>query len=223
MKIGVLGTGVVGQTLGGKLVELGHEVKMGARQAGNEAAAAWAKSAGKSASEGTFADAAAFGEVVVNATAGAFSLDALSAAGGAENLDGKVLIDVANPLDFSEGLPPKLTVGNTDSLAEQIQREYPETKVVKTLHTMTADVMVEPSIVPGSHSVFVAGEDAGAKETVIALLHDFGWPAEDVMDLGSLAASRGTEAYVTLWLRFWGSTGTRLFNIQVLTAEDAEE
>ncbi len=218
MRFGVLGTGVVGQTLGGKLVSLGHEVTMGSRQAGNEVAAAWTKSAGGSASEGTFADAAASAETVINATAGAVSLEALGAA-GAENLDGKVLIDVANPLDFSAGLPPSLTVGNTDSLGERIQREFPKAKVVKALNTMAADVMVEPGLVPGSHTVFIAGEDAEAKAQVAGLLKDFGWPAEDVLDLGSLAAARGTEAYVTLWLRFWASTGTRILNIKVVSEE----
>ena len=218
MRFGVLGTGVVGQTLGGKLVSLGHEVMMGSRQAGNEVALAWTKSAGGSASEGTFADAAASAETVINATAGAVSLEALAAA-GAENLDGKVLIDVANPLDFSAGLPPSLTVGNTDSLGEQIQREFPKARVVKALNTMAADVMVEPGLVPGSHNVFIAGEDAEAKAEVAGLLKDFGWPAEDVLDLGSVAAARGTEAYVTLWLRFWASTGTRILNIKVVSEE----
>lgn len=216
MKFGVLGTGVAGQTLGGKLVSLGHEVMMGSRQAGNELAVAWTKSAGGSASEGTFADAAAFGETVINATNGAASLEALSAA-GAENLEGKVLIDIANPLDFSAGLPPSLTVGNTDSLGEQIQREFPKARVVKALNTMTAEVMVEPSLVPGSHTALIAGEDTAAKAQVAAMLQDFGWPAEDVLDLGSLAAARGMEAYVTLWLRFWGATGTRIFNIKVVS------
>jgi predicted dinucleotide-binding enzyme len=220
MKFGVLGTGTVGQTLGGKLVSLGHEVKMGSRQAGNEVAVAWTKSAGGPASEGTFSDAAAFGETVINATNGAASLEALQAA-GAENLEGKVLIDVTNPLDFSAGLPPTLTVGNTDSLGEQIQREFPDAKVVKTLNTMSADVMVEPSLVPDSHTVLVAGEDAKAKAQVKAMLQDFGWPAEDVLDLGSIAAARGMEAYVTLWLRFWGATGTRLLNIKLQAASDA--
>ena len=214
MKFGVLGTGSVGQTLGGKLVSLGHEVMMGARQADNEVAVGWVKSVGGSASQGNFADAAAFGDNVINATAGASSLDALAAA-GEENLEGKVLIDVANPLDFSGGLPPSLTVGNTDSLGEQIQRAYPKAKVVKTLNTMAAEVMVEPALVPGRHTVFVAGEDEGAKAVVRGLLQDFGWPSHDILDLGSIAACRGTEAYVTLWLRFWAAAGTRVLNIKV--------
>jgi len=217
MRFGVLGTGVVGQTLGGKLVSLGHEVKMGARQAGNEVAMAWAEANGASASEGSFADAAEHGETVINATAGAASLEALAAA-GAENLSGKLLIDVANPLDFSGGLPPGLTVGNTDSLGEQIQRAYPEARVVKTLNTMASDLMVEPSLVPGSHTVFVAGDDTAAKGQVAELLQAFGWPADDILDLGSLQAARGTEAYVTLWLRFWASTGTRMLNVKVISA-----
>ena len=212
----MLGTGTVGQTLGTKLVELGHEVRMGSRQAANELAVAWAEASGDSASQGTFADAAEFGEIVVNATDGAASLDALTAA-GEQNLGGKVLIDVANPLDFSAGLPPTLTVGNTDSLGEQIQREFPEANVVKTLNTMSADLMVNPGLVPGSHNVFVAGEDADAKKVVASLLQDFGWPAEDVVDLGSIAAARGTEAYVTLWLRFWAAKGTRAINIKLLS------
>ncbi len=134
MKIGVLGTGMVGTTLATKLAELGHEVKMGSRRAGNEKAVEWASRAGPGASEGSFADAAAFGEVVVNATNGMGSLEALEAA-GKDNLAGKVLIDVSNALDFSQGMPPSLIMSNTDSLAEQIQREFPGARVVKSLNT----------------------------------------------------------------------------------------
>src|SRR6266508_4040551 len=158
MRFGLLGTGMAGQTIGGKLVELGHEVKMGSREAGNEKAVAWAAGAGESASEGSFADAAEFGEVVVNATSGTASLEALEAA-GAGNLAGKVLIDIANPLDFSRGRPPTLAVCNDDSLGEQIQRAFPDARVVKALNTMNADVMVEPGLVPGGHTVFVCGND----------------------------------------------------------------
>ena len=143
MRFGVLGTGMVGQAIAGKLVAVGHEVKMGSREAGNEKAVAWASEAGEGASEGSFADAAGFGEVVVNATAGAHSLEALEAA-GAENLAGKVLIDVANALDFSQGMPPTLTVCNDDSLGEQIQRAFPDARVVKALNTINASVMVAP-------------------------------------------------------------------------------
>ena len=148
MRIGVLGTGIAGQTLAGKLVSLGHEVMMGSRQAGNEKAAAWAREAGPLADEGNFAEAAGFGELLVNATAGSASLDALVSA-QPENLTGKVLLDVANPLDFSAGMPPTLTICNTESLGEKIQAAFPEARVVKALNTVNADVMVDPSIVPG--------------------------------------------------------------------------
>src|SRR6185503_8840199 len=173
------------------------------------------KAAGQLASEGTFADAAAFGETVVNATAGGASLDALAAA-GVENLAGKVLIDISNPLDFSRGMPPNLVVCNTDSLGEQIQRAFPETSVVKALNTVNADIMVDPSIVPGSHTIFLCGDDAGAKAMVADLLQSFGWPADDVMDLGELVAARGMEMYLPLWLRLYGAAGTARLNVKVV-------
>ena len=216
MRIGVLGTGTVGQALAAKLVELGHEVKMGSRQAGNEKAVEWAGASGEAATEGSFADAAAFGDAVINATAGAASVEALRAA-GAENLAGKVLIDVANPLDFSQGMPPTLTVCNTDSLGEQIQREFPDARVVKTLNTVNAGVMVEPALVAGSHTVFVCGDDADAKHHVRHMLESFGWPAEDIMDLGPITAARGTEMYLTLWLWLWQAAGTSQLNVKVLS------
>jgi 8-hydroxy-5-deazaflavin:NADPH oxidoreductase len=173
MRIGILGTGTVGQTLGGKLVQLGHDVMIGSRSADNPRAAEWAATAG--ARHGAFDDAAAFAELVFNATAGTASLAALDQAGAA-NLAGKVLVDVANPLDVSAGFPPSLAVTSTDSLAEQIQRAHPDARVVKTLNTMNARVMVEPGIVPGSHDVFLSGDDEGAKADVRGLLLDFGWP-----------------------------------------------
>lgn len=214
MKIGVLGTGGVGQTLASALVAGGHEVKMGSRQAGNEKAVAWARGAGDSASEGSFADAAAFADLVVNATAGAASVQALESA-GADALAGKVILDVSNPLDFSQGFPPFLTVCNTDSVAEQIQRACPGARVVKGLNTMNCDVMVDPSIVPGSHKVFIAGDDPGAKAEVSAVLEGFGWPSGDIIDLGDLTAARGLEMYVAFWLRLYGAVGGGHFNIAV--------
>ena len=215
MRIGVLGTGIVGRTLASKLVSLGHEVMMGSRQSGNEAAAAWAREYGQLADEGSFAEAAGFGELIVNATSGAASLDALVSA-EAENLTGKVLIDVANPLDFSGGMPPTLTVCNTDSLAEQIQRTFPEARVVKTLNTVNADVMVDPAIVPGSHTLFIAGDDADAKATVKGILTDLGWPEEDVMDLGGIQAARGMEMFLALWLPLYSTAGTAHLNVKVV-------
>lgn len=214
MKIAVLGTGMVGETIGSKLVALGHEVKMGSRSATNEKAAAWVKTAGAKASQGTFADAAAFGELLFNCTSGSGSLEALNAA-GKENLKGKVLLDISNPLDFSKGMPPTLFVSNTDSLGEQIQRAFPELKVVKTLNTISAPVMVDPARIPGEHAVFVSGNDAEAKAQVKRLLTEWlGW--KQIIDLGDITTSRGTESYLPLWLRLWGAVGTPDFNIQIV-------
>jgi 8-hydroxy-5-deazaflavin:NADPH oxidoreductase len=217
MRVGVLGTGMVGNAIGGRLVALGHEVMMGAREAGNERARAWAEAAGEGASEGSFADAAAFGELLVNCTAGGHSLEAIEAA-GRENLAGKVLIDVANALDSSGGRPPTLSVANTDSLGEQVQRAFPDAKVVKALNTMNCQVMVDPSRVPGDHAVFVCGDDADAKRQVGELLEAFGWPSARIVDLGGIEAARGTEMYVALWLRLWGTLGTGDFNIALVRA-----
>lgn len=217
MRFAVLGTGMVGRTLAGKLVDLGHEVTMGSRAAGNENATAWAGAAGDRAHEGSFVDAARFGEVIVNATAGTASLDALGAA-GADALAGKVLIDVANPLDFSGGMPPTLSVCNDDSLAERIQRAFPGARVVKALNTVNAEVMVEPAIVPDRHTIFVAGDDDEAKAQVGDLLVAFGWPREDVMDLGALTSARGMEMYLPLWLSLFGASGTSRLNVRVVSA-----
>ena len=212
MRIGVLGTGMVGQTIATKLVELGHEVTMGSRSAGGEKATEWVRTAGGGAAEGSFADAAAHGELVFNCTAGTASIEALRAAGD-EELRGKVLVDVANPLDFSKGMPPTLSVSNDDSLAEQIQRAFPETRVVKALNTVNASVMVNP--IAGSN-LFVCGDDAAAKEQVTGLLGEFGWPADSVLDLGGIDGARGAEMYLPLWLRMMGALGTPSFNIAVV-------
>jgi hypothetical protein len=213
MRIGVLGTGMVGNSIATKLVALGHEVQMGARDAANEKAAEWAAGEGER-SHGTFADAAGFGELVFNCTGGAVSMEALEQA-GEEALRGKVLVDVANPLDFSKGRPPTLTVCNDDSLGEQIQRRFPDARVVKTLNTVNHEVMVDPARIPGEHDVFVCGEDAEAKEQVTELLVSFGWPRERVLDLGGIEAARGTEMYLPLWLRLWGAVGSGQLNIHV--------
>jgi len=216
MKIGVLGTGAVGTTIATKLAQLGHEVKLGARESTNETAAAWAAGAGSGASSGSFAQAAAHGEWVFNCTSGMASLEALHAAGAA-SLAGKILVDVANPLDFSQGMPPTLGISGRDSLGERIQRAFPETKVVKTLNTVNASVMVDPSRVPGAHELFVAGNDAEAKASVRELLVDgFGW--RQVHDLGDISAARATEAYVLFWVRLWGTLGTADFNVHVVRA-----
>ena len=217
MKFGVLGTGRVGTTIATKLELLGHEVKIGSRSAEGENAIACAETSRARAGAGTFAEAAAFGEVVFNCTAGEACLDALGMA-GAQNLDNKVLIDVANPLDRS-GMPPALTISNTDSLGEQIQRTFPGTRVVKTLNTVNHEVMVAPGMVPGEHNIFVSGNDPEAKSQVVDLLGSFGWPRDRVIDLGDITTSRGPEMYLALWLRLLiaGNYDSH-FNIAVIKA-----
>lgn len=214
MKIGIFGTGVVGSIIATKLVSLGHEVKMGSRTANNEKAAAWVSSAGKGATHGTFEDAAKHGAVLFNCTAGLASLEALRLA-GAINLNGKILIDIANSLDFSKGMPPTMEVCNTDSLGEQIQRAYPGVKVVKTLNTTNCGVMVNPSLVPGDHDMFICGNDAAAKTEVLKILKDgFGW--KSVIDLGDISNSRGTEMLLPIWIRLYGVLKTPNFNFKIV-------
>ena len=213
MKIGVFGTGMVGNAIATKLVQVGHDVRMGSRTAGNDKATGWVKSAGGRASEGSFADAAAFGELLFNCTSGDASLAALRAAGDA-NLKGKVLIDVSNPLARTpEGMT--LSVCNTDSVAEQLQRAFPDLKVVKALNTLTAPLMVNPSLLAGEHDVFISGNDDGAKARVSQLLKEsFGW--KHVVDLGDLSAARGQEMYVIFWVRMFGALKSPMFNIHVV-------
>jgi len=213
MRIGILGTGVVGKTLGAKLAKLGHEVRIGSRSAGGETARAWVKSAGGGSTEGTFAEASAHAELVFNCTPGMVSLEALKAA-GSRNLEGKTLIDVSNPLDSSKGMPPTLSVCNTDSVGEQIQRAFPTAKVVKSLNTVTVAVMVDPSLIPGVHTMFVSGNDAKATAQVIDLLKTgFGW--KEVMDLGDITAARAQEMILPLWLRLYTKLKTPNVNIRV--------
>jgi 8-hydroxy-5-deazaflavin:NADPH oxidoreductase len=214
MRIGVLGTGAVGRALATKMLQLGHEVTMGSRSASSEALAEWTGEAGEGARGGTFADAAAAGELLFNCTAGVASLDVLAAA-GAGNLAGKTLVDVAVPLDFSQGMPPRLAFCNDDSLGERIQAAFPETRVVKALNTVNSAVMVDPGRVRGDHSIFVCGDDVAAKAQVSALLEAIGWPAESIVDLGGIDAARGTEMYLPLWLRLYGHFGDPDFNIAV--------
>jgi hypothetical protein len=219
---------MVGQALAGKLAELGHEVTVGTRDVeatiartepgplGNPPFALW-RETHPDVGLGTAAAAAADAELIVNATNGAGSIAMLEAA-GEENLSGKVLIDVANPLDSSQGTPPSFFVSNTDSLGEQIQRRFPDARVVKALNTMNCEVMVDPAKVPGEHDVFVCGDDADAKRRVGELLESFGWPVERIRDVGGISSARGTEMYVALWLRLWGALGTGYFNIAVVHA-----
>jgi 8-hydroxy-5-deazaflavin:NADPH oxidoreductase len=222
MKIGILGSGVVGQTLGTKLARNGHDIVLGTRDPAKlddgrgmgGSLRAWLDTAGDSARIGTFAEAAAHGALLINATAGTVSLDALRLA-GADNLSGKILIDVANPLDFSRGMPPSLTICNTDSLGEQIQAAFPDARVVKALNTTTASVMVDPTgVARGEHDLFVCGNDAAAKAEVTDFLkREFGW--KYVIDVGDITTARGTEMLLPLWVRLYGAFGSPAFNFHI--------
>jgi predicted dinucleotide-binding enzyme len=216
MKIGILGTGMVGTTFGSKLVQLGHEVMMGSRTKDNAKATEWVKDKGPHATHGTFADAASHAVIIFNCTSGGASMEALKMA-GAENLKGKILIDLANPLDFSKGMPPSLipSLSNTTSLGEEIQKAFPETKVVKAMNTMNCGLMVNAAGVPGDHDVFVCGNDADAKEKVKAMLEaDFGW--KSFVDLGDISGARGTEMLLPLWLRLYGVNKSPNFNFKIV-------
>ncbi|WRZ94283.1 NAD(P)-binding domain-containing protein [Streptomyces sp. NBC_01007] len=213
MRYGVLGTGDVGRALAGKLVEVGHEVCLGSRTKDNAAAVEWAGGSGPTARHGTFADAAAFGEVVVNAVGGRVALTVLRSAGD-EQLDGKVLLDVSNPMAFEDG-EMRLSPVESDSVGEQIQRAFPQARVVKSLNTVNCHVMVDPARVPGEHQIFVSGDDESAKEQVTALLGEFGWPAHRVLDLGGIRTARAAEMYLPLWLNLFQSIGHPDFNVEV--------
>jgi NADPH-dependent F420 reductase len=216
MRIGVLGTGSVGRAVAGRLAELGHEVTMGTRDPAGTAArddhAAWAvdHAAVRLAS---FAEAAEQAELVVNAAGGDVSLGVLESA-RAEHLAGKVLLDISNPLDSSQGFPPQLFVKDDDSLAERIQRTFPDARVVKSLNTMNNQVMVDPQRLPEETAVFVSGDDADAKTTVTELLRAMGHT--DVIDLGGLETARGAEMWLALWVRLAMALGGSDFNIRIV-------
>jgi predicted dinucleotide-binding enzyme len=211
MRIGVLGSGMVAQGLSARLAGLGHNVVIGTRD--SDKLRGW-QSSNPKVLIGSFVETAAHGEMVVNATNGSASLNALTMA-GEENLADKILLDVSNPLDFTNGFPPSLTVFGTDSLAEQIQRAFPSTRVVKTLNTVTARVMTHPlEVANGDHHVFVSANDADAKAQVTDLLRSFGWI--HIFDLGDLSTARGTEAYLLLWVRLYGTMNTGMINVKVM-------
>lgn len=216
MKIGILGSGIVGNTLGKALLDKGHEVMMGSRTAKSEAGEKWLAEVNNRGQLGTFADTAAFGEIVLDCTNGANSLKALQSA-GAENLRDKILIQISNPLDFSKGTPPTLTICNDDSLGERIQLAFPETRVVKALNTVNCDIMVEPDCLAEETQLIICGNDAEAKSKVTELLGDwFGGKRENVIDLGEIEAARGTEMYLALWIRLMDTLGTPHFNLRLV-------
>lgn len=212
MKIGILGTGMVGEALATKLVELGHTVAMGARTPDNSNAAGWARRMGVNASHGTFAEVATLSEMILLCTKGEVSLDVIRTVGAAA-FGEKVVVDVSNPLDFSRGMPPALMICNTDSLGEQVQKALPLAKVVKALNTVNCEVMVNPAKA-GHPTMFMAGNDADAKTLVLAMLRDFGWT--DIADLGDIKAARGMEMVLPLWLSVWARLGHPYFGLKLV-------
>jgi 8-hydroxy-5-deazaflavin:NADPH oxidoreductase len=229
MKFSILGTGSVGQSIASKLAELGHEVMIGTRNVkeklassdkdsyGNPPFKDWL-SANNKVKLGTFAESAQFGEIIINATHGGSSLDVLKQA-GSKNLAGKILIDIANPLDFSKGMPPSLLPGlnNTNSLGEEIQKTFPETKVVKTLNTMWCGLMVNPKMIgEGDHINYLSGNDPDAKKEVKRILNQIGWKYECLLDLGDITGARATESILPIWLRVWGVTQIGAFNFRLV-------
>lgn len=226
MNIGIIGTGMVGKTIAAHLAGLGHDVMMGTRDvnttlagtakdvAGNPPFAEWQK-LHPSVKLGSFQEAARHGEVIFSATSGSAALDPLKQA-GAENMRGKILIDISNPLDFSRGMPPTMSICNTDSLGEQVQRAFPDVRVVKTLNTVNAFMMVNPrQIADGDHTIFVSGNDPAAKSAVAGYLREwFGW--KDIIDLGDITTARGTEMILPVWVRLYGLLKTPLFNFKVV-------
>ncbi|MEQ1584315.1 MAG: NAD(P)-binding domain-containing protein [Cyclobacteriaceae bacterium] len=218
MKIAVFGTGMVGDTIGSRLIELGHQVMMGSRMAKNEKALAFMAKHKANASTGTFAEAGKFGEIIFNCTKGEGSIDAIRSAGDAVN--GKVLIDISNPLDFSKGMPPSLisSLSNTNSLGEEIQKNFPKLKVVKTLNTMWCGLMINPNLIGGgNHTNFICGNDSDAKAKAKSLLNEFGWKNENLLDLGDITNARGSEAVLPIWLRVWGATQNGAFNFKIVS------
>jgi len=225
MRIAVLGTGAVGRALAARLDGLGHDLVIGTRDPAVTMARTEPGGFGtapypqwQAGHPGirllSFAEAASFAELLMNATSGAAAMAALVAA-GEPGLAGKVLIDVSNPLDFSRGIPPTLDPVNTDSLGEQIQRAFPAARVVKALNTMNCQVMVDPGRIPGEHNVFLSGNDAAAKAVAAELIGSFGWPPGSVIDLGDISAARGTEMLLPLWLRLMASFGHADFNFHI--------
>ncbi len=224
MKIGILGTGMVGQVLASAIIAKGHDVMIGTRDVAKSLASSQPNAMGmpafgtwhkdnQSVKVGTFAETAAFGELLLLATNGSGTLPALELA-GANNLNGKTVIDISNPLDFSNGMPPSLFVSNTDSLGEQIQRAYPNAKIVKSLNTMAAFFMLNPNYgVGGDHTVFLSGNDEGAKTQVRTFLEAFGW--KDILDLGDIKTARGVEMILPLWLSAWGKLGNTPFQFKI--------
>lgn len=205
MRVGILGSGPVGQSLGRGLASKGHDVKIGSRKPKKADLAEWLKTTKGKVSAGSFAEAAAHGELLALCCLGT-AVEPVIELAGPRNLEGKVLIDVTNPLDFSKGMPPGLFVGTTDSLAERIQRSLPKTKVVKAFNIVGNPTMIKPQMKQGAPTMLIAGNDAGAKTSVVTFLKELGW--QDVIDIGGIDGARWLEALVPLWVRVAQQVGT---------------
>ncbi len=197
MKLGIIGSGTVGQQLGLGFIRLGNDVKIGTRDTAklND----WIKQAGTKSSAGSFEDAAKFGELVILATNWEGTFNAVNLA-GKENLSGKIIIDVTNPLDFSQGPPPKIAVSPGNSGGEQIQKMLPDSKVVKAFNTVSAYIMISPKRESGEPDMFIAGNDEHAKKVVTTLAENLGW--NSVIDMGDISQSYWLEALAMVWINY---------------------
>lgn len=229
MKIAVIGTGMVGRAIAHRLNGLGHDAVIGTRDPvatmartepdmkGTPPFAQWHAEHPQTRLV-TMAQAGIHGELIVNATSGTDSIDALVLV-GKENLAGKPLLDISLPLDLSEGWPPKLSIVNNDSLGEEIQRTFPEARVVKSLNTVQFEVMIDPNVIPGSHNIFLSGNDKGAKSAVAGVLKEFGWREDVIVDLGDITTARAVEMYSRLLFTIADHYGDYHSNIAIVRRE----
>jgi len=205
VKVGVLGSGIVGQTLGAGFVARGHDVKLGTRDPGQDKVKAWVQKNGAKASAGTFEETAKFGELLVLSTLWDGTQHAIELA-KPENFAGKVVIDTTNSLDFSKGAPPKLALGWSTSAGEEVQRMLPKARVVKCFNTVGNAHMVSPKFPGGPPDMFIAGNDAEAMKKVAQVCTDFGWPG--AIDSGGIESSRYLEPLAMVWILEYFRTGS---------------
>jgi len=204
MRVGVLGSGQVGQRLAAGFRGRGHEVMIGSRDPAKPELVRWLSGEGAGIEAGTFAAAAAHGELVVLAVLGNAAEQAIAEA-GPENFSGKVVIDAMNPLDFSGGFPPKLSIAGQDSLGERVQRALPDARVVKAFNTIGSAYFVDPNFTEGDPTMLIAGDDEDAKRAVADVLADFGW--SQTVDIGGIEGSRELEAICIAWVKIGGARG----------------
>ena len=203
-RVGVLGTGVVGRRLAAGFRGRGHEVIIGSRDPDKPELREWLSADGTGIRSGTFAEAAAASQLLVLAVLGDAAEQVIQDA-GRESFAGKVVIDAMNPLDFSGGFPPKLSISGEDSLGERVQRALPDASVVKAFNIIGNPYFVDPSFSDGEPTMLIAGNDADAKRRVTDLLADFGW--SDIVDIGGIDGSRELEAICIAWVKIGGVRG----------------